>query len=338
MGHQADAGVRGDGRLGGPSLSEDVYWQLRKEIVRGDLRPNQPLAEIEIAERLNVSRTPVRESMQRLAADGLVISRRRRWLVYEHSKKEIEEIYEVRLALEGYAARLARPAQHAAAQVKELARIRDSASASGPLAIRVEHNETFHNRLVTIAGNGRLASMLVHNRNFAFNRQVASLYTPDDLIVSADQHARLVDAVRARDGDAAERAARDHIQSALEIIIARLALTASSGCTVSSDLGVGGEPGITAGGDVRDQLGEGDQPGAVADDVRVHRQLEQATGSPGGVELVAPDLQHGPRRNCDSRGREVHSVVADPADRQLNDARRPAVREQLVAVVVRHQR
>ena len=49
MGHQADAGVRGDDRLGGPSLSEDVYWQLRKEIVRGDLRPNQPLAEIDIA-------------------------------------------------------------------------------------------------------------------------------------------------------------------------------------------------------------------------------------------------------------------------------------------------
>ena len=90
MGHQADAGVRGDDRLGGPSLSEDVYWQLRKEIVRGDLRPNQPLAEIDIAERLRVSRTPVRESMQRLAADGLVVSRRRRWLVYEHTKAEIE--------------------------------------------------------------------------------------------------------------------------------------------------------------------------------------------------------------------------------------------------------
>jgi DNA-binding GntR family transcriptional regulator len=221
MGHQADAGVRGDGRLGGPSLSEDVYWQLRKEIVRGDLRPNQPLAEIDIAERLSVSRTPVRESMQRLAADGLVVSRRRRWLVYEHTKAEIEEIYEVRLALEGYAARLASQ-RSTPAQVKELARIRDSASASGPLSMRVEHNETFHNRLVTIAGNSRLASMLVHNRNFAFNRQVASLYTPDDLIVSANQHARLVDAVRARDGDAAEQAARDHIQSALEIIIARL--------------------------------------------------------------------------------------------------------------------
>jgi DNA-binding GntR family transcriptional regulator len=220
MGYEAEVGVRGDAKAGS-SLSEDVYLQLRREIVRGELRPNQPLAEIDIAERLNVSRTPVRESMQRLAADGLVVSRRRRWLVYEHSKHEIEEIYEVRLALEGYAARLASQ-RISGAQIEELARLRASAAADGQLTVRVEHNETFHNRLVTIAGNERLASTLAHNRNFAFNRQVASLYSPDDLAVSAAQHTRLVEAVLARDGDAAEQTAREHIQSALEIIIARL--------------------------------------------------------------------------------------------------------------------
>jgi DNA-binding GntR family transcriptional regulator len=220
MGYKAEVSVHSDAKAGS-SLSEDVYWQLRREIVRGELRPNQPLAEIDMAERLNVSRTPVRESMQRLAADGLVVSRRRRWLVYEHSKQEIKEIYEVRLALEGYAARLASQ-RISDAQVEELARLRESASADGQLTVRVEHNEVFHNQLVAIAGNERLTSMLAHNRNFAFNRQVASLYTPADLAVSGSQHTRLVEAVLARDGDAAERAAREHIQSALEIIIARL--------------------------------------------------------------------------------------------------------------------
>lgn len=220
MGHQAEVTVREDARSGS-SLSEDVYWQLRREIVRGELRPNQPLAEIDIAERLNVSRTPVRESMQRLAADGLVVSRRRRWQVYEHSKQEIEEIYEVRLALEGYAARLASQ-RITDAQTGELARLREPAPADGRLTVRVEHNELFHNQLVAIAGNDRLASMLAHNRSFAFNRQVASLYTPDDLAVSGAQHTRLVEAVLARDGDTAEQIARQHIQSALEIIIARL--------------------------------------------------------------------------------------------------------------------
>jgi DNA-binding GntR family transcriptional regulator len=220
VGYEAEASVHGDASAGS-SLGEDVYWQLRREIVRGDLRPNQPLAEIEIAERLNVSRTPVRESMQRLAADGLVISRRRRWLVYEHSKKEIEEIYEMRLALEGYAARLASQ-RITDAEAEKLARLGESAAVAGQLTERVEHNEIFHNQLIAIAGNERLASTLAHNRNFAFNRQVASLYTPDDLAVSQAQHSRLVEAVLARDGDVAERTAREHIQSALAIIIARL--------------------------------------------------------------------------------------------------------------------
>jgi DNA-binding GntR family transcriptional regulator len=220
MAQDPGAGIR-DGERSGSSLSADVYRHLRQEIVRGELRPNQPLAEADIAERLNVSRTPVRESMQRLAADGLVVSRRRRWMVYEHTKREIQEIYEVRLALEGYAARLASE-RITDDQIDELTKARDATAVGGPLSDRVEQNEIFHNRVVAIAGNERLASMLANNRNYGFNRQAASLYSPDDLIVSADQHVRLVDAVIARDGDTAERIAREHIQSALEIIIARL--------------------------------------------------------------------------------------------------------------------
>src|SRR5436190_22723903 len=89
------------------SLTEAIYEQLRSEIVRGQLRPNERLVEAEIAERLQVSRTPVRESLQRLAADGLVVSRRRGWVVYEHTIDQIRDIYETRIALEGYATRLA---------------------------------------------------------------------------------------------------------------------------------------------------------------------------------------------------------------------------------------
>lgn len=87
--------------------------------------------------------------------------------------------------LEGYAARLASQ-RITDAQVEELARLRGSAAADSQPTERVESNEIFHNQLIAIAGNERLASML------------------------------------ARDGDAAERIAREHIQSALEIIIARL--------------------------------------------------------------------------------------------------------------------
>ena len=87
--------------------SEEVYALLRAEITDGVIPPGSPLVEDEIASRLGVSRTPVRESIQRLAVDGLVESRRRRWVVHLHTAEEVAAIYDVRAALESHAARLA---------------------------------------------------------------------------------------------------------------------------------------------------------------------------------------------------------------------------------------
>src|ERR1051326_9590051 len=94
---------------GAPSRSppDGLYERLRHSIVSGELRPSQRVLELELAAQLEVSRTPVREALQRLAGDGLVLSHRRGWIVREHTALEIKEIYECRMALEGYAARLA---------------------------------------------------------------------------------------------------------------------------------------------------------------------------------------------------------------------------------------
>src|SRR2546430_2516572 len=91
----------------GASRSDGVYVQLRRAIVQGQLRPKQRLVEAELAETLEVSRTPIREALQRLALDGLVSRHRRGWVVREHEADEIKDIYACRAALEGYAARLA---------------------------------------------------------------------------------------------------------------------------------------------------------------------------------------------------------------------------------------
>lgn len=207
--------------LAAQSLGDDVYWNLRSEIVRGILRPNQALAETEIAERLEVSRTPVRESLQRLAADGLVELRRRRWVVHEHTPAEIRDIYEVRAALEGFAARLASE-RITDDQRKVLSSVVDTTGELKNPSQRVRANEEFHDRIVAIADNKRLADLLIRNRHYYFNLQVASLYSPDELAVSAGQHAQVVKAVCDRDGQAAEEVARSHVLSALAIIMSRL--------------------------------------------------------------------------------------------------------------------
>ncbi len=201
------------------NLTEAIYEQLRSEIVRGQLRPNERLVEAEIAERLQVSRTPVREGLQRLAADGLVVSRRRGWVVYEHTLDQIRDIYETRAALEGYATRLA--AERAGPdQLREIdAILRDSA---GILHAPREHlvgvNDRFHDEIMAASGNRQLVAFIMRNRLYYFNYRVAAMYSDDEAAASRDQHERLAGALLRRDPDDAEAIAREHIATALRVI------------------------------------------------------------------------------------------------------------------------
>jgi DNA-binding GntR family transcriptional regulator len=201
------------------NLTDAVYEQLRSEIVRGELRPNERLVEAEIAERLQVSRTPVRESLQRLAADGLVMSRRRGWVVYEHTIEQIRDIYETRMALEGFATRLATE-RATPQQLQDIAGI--LVDSAGILHAPREHlvgvNDRFHDAIVEASGNRQLVAFIKRNRLYYFNYRVAAMYTDDEAAASRDQHERLADALLRRDGDRAEAITRAHIATALRVI------------------------------------------------------------------------------------------------------------------------
>ena len=204
--------------------SDDVYERLREAIVTGRARPNERLIEAELAERLQVSRTPVRESLQRLAAEGLVVSRRRGWVVLEHTSTEIREIYEARAALEGYCARLA--AERATeAQLKEIASLHRGDPKRILKSSRqhlVEVNERFHDAIVAAAQNERLADMIRRNRTFYFTFRIAQLYSDEEADASIAGHLAIVRALLQRDSNRAERAMRAHINLALAVILAKL--------------------------------------------------------------------------------------------------------------------
>lgn len=202
------------GRLpsGGRSLSEEVYRRLRADILHGALRPNSALVEVELADRLQVSRTPVRESLQRLAADGLIVSHRRRWIVYEHTKEEVVELYEVRAALESYAARLA-ATRASDDQIRAIADIRSRATAVElKNEDRVSANEQFHDLVIVAANNSRITDQLQRNRLYYFNTSVAALYTDQDRAKSAGQHGEIIDALQDGDADRAQECAREHVE------------------------------------------------------------------------------------------------------------------------------
>jgi DNA-binding GntR family transcriptional regulator len=162
--------------------------------------------------------------MQRLAADGLVVSRRRGWAVREHSPQEIQEIYEVRAALEGYAARLA--AERATdAMIAEIVSIHTSYVAELESTSRdrlLKHNDAFHNAVVAAAGNVRLAEQIERNTAFYFIHRIAGFLSDDEVRVSIAGHQELVDALVARDPDLAESAAQRGVLAGLSKTLARV--------------------------------------------------------------------------------------------------------------------
>lgn len=202
----------------------EVYEQLRQAIVDGSIRPNERLIEIELAERLGVSRTPVRETMLRLAGDGLIVSHRRGWVVREHSADEIREVFEVRAALEGFAAGLA--AQRATdAELIAIEGIHRSyidliqGSSRGHL---VEHNDAFHEAVIAAARNRLLADQIHRNSQYYFIHRIAGFLSDDEVRISIEGHEELVQALMVRDPVLSEQVARARVLDGLEKVLNRI--------------------------------------------------------------------------------------------------------------------
>jgi DNA-binding GntR family transcriptional regulator len=204
------------------AAADGIYDRVRADIVHGALRPNQRLVEIELAERLGVSRTPIRETLQRLTLEGLVHRTRGGWVVHEHSQDEIRAIYEVRAALDGYAAFLAanRATERELEALEALYPEGEAALAFGP-DTQVELNERFHDAVIAAAGNPRLLQLSRASRQYYFNHRIARQYDAEETRESIEGHRRILAALARRDGRTAESRAREHVDYALEIVLTK---------------------------------------------------------------------------------------------------------------------
>jgi DNA-binding GntR family transcriptional regulator len=202
--------------------TDEVYARLRHEIAMGILKPRQALSEAELAQRLGVSRTPIRESIQRLRSDGLVISHRRRWLVYAHTRKEIKDIFEVRMALEGYAARLS--CERASdSQVAELVTAASHDASAMTVPQFMEANTAFHAAIIDGSDNHELQALVARNLGYSFNARLMQTYTADDIREGMGEHQKIAASIRRRDADEAEALAREHVAATLRFSLERVA-------------------------------------------------------------------------------------------------------------------
>jgi DNA-binding GntR family transcriptional regulator len=208
-----------DAQESGLSRSQLVYNTLKGFIREGRLKPGQRIREAEIAERLRVSRTPVREAMHRLITEGLLeINPIRGFAVAELDKQQVLELYALREFLEGAAARLA--SQHASKL--ELDALRDILAESRRIADddaerHAALNKHFHARIGEAAHNRYLqralllmfdSLALVPGTTFQVKGRAKLVYK---------EHLAIVEAMERRNADEAEEMAREHIRRAGEV-------------------------------------------------------------------------------------------------------------------------
>ena len=198
-----------------PSLGEFAYEVLRARIREGELPPGSRVREAEIAEQLEISRTPVREALRRLEADGfLAFEPHRGMVVVQLDHQSVMELYAMREALEGTAAGLA--ARHASdAEIAALLDMLDRESALFEDPDRLAtHNLQFHQALFRAAHNRYLLKTANALRDSMALMRGTTMAVPGRAETAHREHRSLADAIQTRDSEAAARAARQHINSA----------------------------------------------------------------------------------------------------------------------------
>lgn len=195
--------------------SEHVYRRLRDAIAQGTLKPGQRVMELEIAEWLNVSRTPVRDALRRLEAEGMLVHEPRAGLaVARLDRQAVMELYVMREVLEGTAARLC--ARHASdlevLELQDLVKL--ERQLKGDYEALARHNRRFHEAIHRGAHNRYLEKSLsaVNDSMWLLGR--SQMLLPHRAKSAAAEHAEIVRAIQKRDPDAAEEAARKHVRAA----------------------------------------------------------------------------------------------------------------------------
>ncbi|MEZ5685928.1 MAG: GntR family transcriptional regulator [Paracoccaceae bacterium] len=197
-------------------MQKDAYTLILEAIDGGVYRPGDRLVESELAERFGVSRTPVREALQRLETQSMLARDGRSLIVASLDHNQLAELYVVRAELEGLAARLA--AKHAAPEeVRVLQEMidEDRSKLHDPVALS-RANRRFHHQIHLASHNRYLVQQLdlVH-RSMAL-LATTSLAVEGRGTAALDEHQAIVDAIGAGDGAAAATALRAHISKAFE--------------------------------------------------------------------------------------------------------------------------
>jgi DNA-binding GntR family transcriptional regulator len=210
---------------GGGGHRSFAYDQIKEAILSGALRPLERITEEQLAGRLGLSRTPVREAFGLLAAEGLItVVAKRGSFVAPLGVDDILEIYQLRSPLECMTARIAAKniSETQLAQLERLVEVELSEEATRSVQKSLARSMEFRDIVNSCANNNRLKALLRELQSQTHRARALWPSTLSRLSETWREHAQLLEALKARDADSAERLTRLHLERAQEITLAQM--------------------------------------------------------------------------------------------------------------------
>lgn len=205
------------------SNSQRALQELRRKIFEGDLPAGSDHLESELAEQLNMSRTPVREAVLMLESQGLLELRPRKGVrILPVSPEDMSEIYDVLTELESLAAERAAQMEYSNDELSGLARAIDDmdvALAKSDLEAWAKADDHFHSELVRIGGNSRIMAIAAMMTDQVRRARNTTLYMRPLPTKSNEDHRNVLSAIARGDADTARRVHRSHREHAKQIIV-----------------------------------------------------------------------------------------------------------------------
>jgi DNA-binding GntR family transcriptional regulator len=209
------------------SASAAASEVIRDAILDGRLAPGQRLKEEELARELGVSRTPVREALLLLQTEGLVeLAPRRGARVRSYAVDDLDDVYQLRAVLEGYAARRAatRISADDLTLLDKSCRRFEQLAAGDDLRELVKENLSFHNLVLDAAASARLGRMVRKVIEIPLVYKSFYWYSPEQKLISEHYHKQLTHALRVRDAERAELIMKEHVLEARDFLLEQLRL------------------------------------------------------------------------------------------------------------------
>lgn len=202
-------------------LRDVVFNTLREAILKGDLKPGERLMELQLASKLGVSRTPIREAIRMLEQEGLAVTTPRKGAeVAKMTLKDMEDVLEIRDALDELAVRIAcqKISDEQLKQLEDMKELFEKSTQTGNVKKIAEADVTFHDVIYEATGNPKLVTLLNNLREQVYRYRVEYIKDPKNYPKLIAEHEAILESLKNRDVKNAVEAMHVHVANQAEAV------------------------------------------------------------------------------------------------------------------------